>query len=91
MTESVPDKGGKTYESLTFTGKGIELYQLAVARSAIKLEKVGLKHSSGRSARKMWAVELGLKPTAKADEVLAALDERIAKLKAEIAQEGGKG
>lgn len=36
------------------------LFQLIQYRAAIRLEAVGMKHSSGRSARKAACLELGL-------------------------------
>lgn len=65
------------------TPEGIRLYQLAAARGAIRLEKVGLKHSSGRSVRKHWALHLGLKANAKADVVLAKIQDEIDKIQAD--------
>ena len=57
--------------------EAVNLFQLIAVKSAIKLEALGMKHSSGRSVRKMWAVHLGLKPSAKADEVIAAIQSKI--------------
>lgn len=59
------------------TPQGIRIYQLLAVKSAIKLEKLGMRHSCGRSVRKMWAVQMGLKPTAKADEVITAIQAEI--------------
>lgn len=52
---------------------GPQWAQARAAIGAIKLEKLGMKHSRG-SVRKHWAVKLGLKPTAKADAVIAAIN-----------------
>ena len=60
---------------------GIALFQYKAQRSAIKLEKIGLKHSRG-SVRKHVALMLGLKATAKCDVVIEALDVKIKELEA---------
>ena len=52
----------------------IEAFRLTAARGAIRLEKLGMRHSSGKSMRKAWAVHLGLKPTATAEQVIEAID-----------------
>jgi hypothetical protein len=65
------------------TPAGMRLFRLAQLRGAVRLEKVGLKHSSGRSVRKMAALELGMKQNAKADAVLAKLQDEIDKIQAE--------
>ncbi len=52
-------------------------YMMASAKGAIKLEAKGLGHSSGRSARKHWAKNLGLKPMTPADQVIAELQRRM--------------
>lgn len=72
---------------MVFTGEGVTLYQLSAARSAIKLEKIGMKHSSGRSVRKHWALQLGLKANAKADEVIETLTKKIDGIKANLKPE----
>jgi hypothetical protein len=59
---------------MMLTGKNqIRYFQLAAAKGAIKLEAIGMRHSSGRSIRKMYAIELGLKPRAPAAEVISAI------------------
>lgn len=59
---------------------GISLFQLMAAMSAIKLEKLGLKHSRG-SVRKHWALHCGLGANAKHDVVLAAMQKKVDELK----------
>jgi hypothetical protein len=59
------------------TPEGIARFQLAQWRAAIKLEALGMRHSSGRSVRKHAAIQLGMKPNAKADAVLAVLNEML--------------
>ena len=50
--------------------------QLVAVRGALKLEKLGMK-SRGGSIRKGWAVRLGLKASAKHDEVIAEITRRL--------------
>lgn len=50
--------------------------QLIAVRGALRLEARGMK-SRGGSIRKGWAVRLGLKPTAKHDEVIAEINRRL--------------
>lgn len=47
-----------------FTGEGISYFMLAQLKSAFKLERAGLSHSSmkGKKLRPMYAEFLGLKP-----------------------------
>lgn len=52
-------------------------FQLIAAKGAVKLEALGMKHSSGRSARKCWALQLGLKANATHNAVIAALQQAI--------------
>lgn len=55
----------------------IEYFQLSAAKAAIKLESVGLKHSSGKCVRKMWALHFGLSARAKHDEVTSCIKQRM--------------
>ena len=57
----------------------IAIYRLAVLRSAVKMEVLGMTRR-GRSATAIVKDELGLKRTLKDIEVLAYLDYAIAKL-----------
>lgn len=52
----------------------VTLWQLLQWRAAVRLEAAGMRHSSGKSVRKFAAIQLGLKPTAKADVVIAAIE-----------------
>lgn len=60
------------------TPAGIDLYRLLSMRGRVSLESKGLK-SRGFSARKVMALEMGLKASAKFDAVLAAIDAEVAK------------
>lgn len=57
------------------------LFQMHAVRGALRLEKLGMKHSKLGKIRKPWAIKLGLKPNASYDEVIAKIDERIAWIK----------
>jgi len=59
------------------TPDGIEYYRLATTKAAMKLEKIGLKHSSGRALRPAWASTLGLKPRDSYDTYIAELQKRM--------------
>lgn len=54
----------------------LPLYLLLAAKGAIQLEALGMKHSR-RSARKHWAMLLGLPPSSKHDVVIDALNVKI--------------
>ena len=60
------------------TPEGIAYARLAALKGAARLESVGLRHSKIRSVRKMAALELGLKASAKCPEVLAAIEAKMA-------------
>ena len=65
-------------EGFMVTGEeGANLFQLHAVRGALKLEKLGMRHSKVGSIRKGWALRLGLKANAKYDEVIAAINQRI--------------
>lgn len=72
------------------TNDGLTYVHCAQMKGAINLERVGLKHSSGRSVRKHAAKLMGLKQNAPHQEVIDALqakmDELLEKRKAEMAQ-----
>lgn len=59
------------------TGKGVEYGQLAALKGAVKLEKLGMKHSSGKSMRKAACTLLGLKPRTSYDDVISAIQKRM--------------
>ena len=58
------------------TPEGIKMYYLLAWRGAIKLEALGVKHSSGRSVTAHVKKVLGIKGNR--DKVLAELERRIA-------------
>lgn len=60
-----------------FTGDHTRVYQLIAVKSALKLEKLGMRHSKLGSIRKPWALKLGLKANAKIDDVIAAVEKRL--------------
>lgn len=60
------------------TPEGIQFARLAALKGAVRLESIGLRHSKIRSVRKLAALELGLKASAKCPEVLAAIEAKMA-------------
>lgn len=46
-------------------------------RAAVKCEKLGMRHSSGRSAKAAAARELGLKRNTTYDDVIAAINKKL--------------
>jgi hypothetical protein len=64
------------------TPAGIAAFRLLSMRGRVSLESKGLK-SRGFSARKMMALEMGLKPTAKYDAVIAAINAKLKELEPE--------
>lgn len=69
------------------TPEGINYARLAALRGAVRLESIGMRHSKVRSVRKMAALEMGLKPSAKCPEVIAALEAKMAAILNTKAQE----
>lgn len=63
----------------------IDLYRLAALRSMLKMEKAGLKNSSG-PIRPRIADELGLKPRAPHDTYITKLTDMIAAGEKALAQ-----
>jgi hypothetical protein len=59
----------------------VTLWNLLQLRAAIKMEKVGMRHSSGRSARKKAALSLGLKANTPHDQVIEAINTEILKIR----------
>lgn len=55
----------------------VSRFQLLAWRGAVKLEKAGMKHSSGRSVTAMLRKHYGLKRNAPHDEVLACLQKEL--------------
>lgn len=60
---------------------GTKIFQLLAVKGALRLESLGMKHSSGRSLRKVWALEMGLKSNAKFPEILVKIEEKLVELK----------
>lgn len=58
-------------------------YNLCQIKAAIKLEMVGLTHSSGRSVRRHACLILGLATTTKAPQVIEAIEKKQAQMIAE--------
>ena len=67
----------------------IRLFQLISVKHAIKLEKLGMRHSRFRcGVRGLWAKHYGMPPRSKADAVLARVQVEIDFLKDKIEREG---
>lgn len=66
------------------TGNGVTVFQLLAVKGALRLESIGLKHSSGRSLRKFWALQMGLKANAKVEQVLEAIEKKLAEVRAQL-------
>lgn len=62
-----------------FTGSGVRAFQLIAVKSAIKLEQLGLRRSSG-SVRLRWARHFGMPGRPSHAAVIARIDEELAKL-----------
>lgn len=57
----------------------ISIARLMTLKAAVKLEATGMKHSSGKSMRKVACRELGLSLRSGADDVIGALSREIEK------------
>ena len=78
--------------SIMITGQdGIEYAQLAALKGAVKLEKIGMRHSSGRSMRRRAAIMMKLSPSAKHETVINALERRRNELLTKKAMEQAQG
>jgi hypothetical protein len=62
------------------TGDHIPIARLIALKGAVKLEGLGMRHSSGKSMRKHAARLLGISPHSSTDDVVGALVKRIAEL-----------
>lgn len=71
------------------TGKGIGLHQMLVLKHAVKLESLGMRHSSGRRASMIAKESLGLSRNTKLEVVIEKLEEKIEELKVIVQEEGG--
>lgn len=56
---------------------GITLARLMTLKQAVRLEATGMRHSSGRSMRKVACTELGLPRNTSYDDVVGALAKEI--------------
>ena len=72
-------------EGFIVTGKDgsgpMGLFQMMAVRGALRMEKLGMKHSKLGKIRKPWAIKLGLKANASYDEVIAEIERRLADIK----------
>jgi hypothetical protein len=59
------------------TPEQISRFHLASLKGAVKMEKLGMKHSSGHSATAHARKLFGLKRTASHDEVLACIQKEL--------------
>lgn len=57
----------------------IAIARLMTLKAAVRLEAIGMKHSSGKSMRKVACKELGLRVNTHADTVIGALAREIEK------------
>lgn len=57
----------------------VEIARLIALKGAVRLEATGMKHSSGRSMRKVAAQLLGMRVNTKHDDVIGALSKEIDK------------
>ena len=65
-------------ESMTIqTISGSIRFHWIQLRAALKCEKAGMRHSSGRSAKAAAAKELGMKRTSTIDELIAAITAKL--------------
>lgn len=65
---------------------GISVFRLLSMKGRVNLESKGLKFR-GSSTRKLMALEMGLKPNAKYDVVIAAIEAKLAELRPDVAAE----
>jgi hypothetical protein len=68
------------------TPEGIKYVQMAAAKGAIRLEKLGMRHSKIGSVKNAWAKHLGMRPRATHDEVIAELEKRMQKIKDNLSE-----
>jgi hypothetical protein len=73
----------------TFTGKGIDVFRLTIAKHAVALEAKGIKMSRDANWTRVMRKELGLKPRAPHTEVIAAIEARLAEVLPQAHAEGG--
>jgi hypothetical protein len=73
--------------SMTFTGKGVDYFILCSQIGAIKLEALGMRHSSGRSVTAHCKRIYGLKGSR--EKVLAAMEAKREEMLEERRREQG--
>ncbi len=62
----------------TITGtSGMIRFHWIQLRAALKCEKAGMRHSSGRSARALVAKELQMKRNSSFDDLIAAINKKL--------------
>lgn len=59
------------------TSRHVTYWQLASVKGALKLESLGLKHSSGKALRPAWAKHLGLKPRDSYEKYIEVIQARM--------------
>lgn len=62
--------------SITDTSGMIRFHWIQL-RAALKCEKMGMRHSSGRSAKATAAKELGMKCNSSFDDLIAGINKRL--------------
>lgn len=60
---------------------GIAICQLLALKGAIRLESIGMKHSSG-ALRPRWAAKLGLKPRDSHAKYIETIEARVKEIEA---------
>ena len=63
--------------------------QLAILKSNLKMNKIGMKHSAqkGRAIRPMCAEQLGLKPTDSYDTFIAEVQKRMDRILSDMGKQ----
>lgn len=62
----------------TITGtSGMIRFHWIQLRAALKCEKAGMRHSSGRSAKATAAKELGMKRNSSFDDLISAINRKL--------------
>lgn len=79
------DKSGG---AITISGEGMAYAELAIMKSVLKMNKVGLKHSAqrGKAIRPMYAAGLGLKASDPYDRFIEEVQKRMDKILDEVQQ-----
>lgn len=69
------------------TGTGVTVVRLLSVRLALGAEARGMQLTRGPKIRKGWALNMGLKANASYDDVIAAVEKRLAELRPAVAAE----